>query len=376
MAVMEAESRWSLKIRKAPAPRLRLCLCKGRRAPRRPGRQAPGCHQPPQHDFSAKRPDRPQVAELTEADKKLPYEIVEAPTAMPTSRWRSAVRRRPTPAGNFRDGAQQAEGRCRSQAGREDRGGGDHRAGLFQRLAANATKAAGEIAGLKVRRIINEPTAASLAYGLDKKADEKIAVYDLGGGTFDISVSKSATACSRCSRPTVTPSSAETTGTTRSSTGSSVSSRTTRASTSPASPTRCSGSRKRRRRPRSRSSSQTYDINLPFITADQSGPKHIQMTVSRAKLEQLTDHLFERTKKPVRDCLKEAGLAPRRDRRAGSGRRHDPHAEGASRPPRNSPARSRTRESTRTRWWRSAPRSRAACCRATSRTCSCSTSPR
>jgi molecular chaperone DnaK len=140
-----------------------------------------------------------------------------------------------------------------------------------------------------VLRIINEPTAASLAYGLDKKKDEKIAVYDLGGGTFDISCSKSATASSRCSPPTATPTSAATTGTTRH--GSWMDHRefkkATRASTCASSPTPSSASRKRPKRPRSPSSAQSYDINLPFITADASGPKHISLKLTRSKLEQL-----------------------------------------------------------------------------------------
>ena len=74
----------------------------------------------------------------------------------------------------------------------------------FNDSQRNATKDAGRIAGLEVLRIINEPTAASLAYGLDKKTDETIAVYDLGGGTFDITVLQIATACSRSRRPTAT----------------------------------------------------------------------------------------------------------------------------------------------------------------------------
>ncbi len=172
-----------------------------------------------------------------------------------------------------------------------------------------ATKDAGKIAGFEVKRIINEPTAASLAYGLDKKKDEKIAVYDLGGGTFDISVlelgdgvfevkatngdthlggddldeaiidwianefkkdagidlKKDAMALQRLKEA--------------------------------AEKAKCE-----------LSSGQSTDINLPFITADASGPKHLTQTLTRAKLEQLTDDLLSRTRQPCIDCMRDAGL--------------------------------------------------------------------
>ena len=101
----------------------------------------------------------------------------------------------------------------------------------FNDTQRQATKDAGRIAGLEVKRIINEPTAAALAYGLDKKKDEKIAVYDLGGGTFDISILEVGEASSRSTRPTATPTWAATTSTSASSTGWWRSSRRTRAST-------------------------------------------------------------------------------------------------------------------------------------------------
>lgn len=180
----------------------------------------------------------------------------------------------------------------------------------FNDSQRQATKEAGEIAGLTVKRIINEPTAASLAYGLDKKKDEKIAVFDLGGGTFDISIleigdgvfevkstngdthlggddfdqriidwlvdefvkqegvdlSKDAMALQRlkeaaekakCELSTVTQS----------------------------------------------------DINLPFITATNTGPKHLNMTLTRSKFEQLCDDLFQRVVKPCETAMKDAGIA-------------------------------------------------------------------
>lgn len=179
----------------------------------------------------------------------------------------------------------------------------------FNDSQRNATKDAGKIAGLEVLRIINEPTAASLAYGLDKKKDEKIAVYDLGGGTFDISVLEIGDGVFEVKA---------TNGDThlggddwdnavmdwmfnefRVDSGIDLTKQ-------PDAVQRIKEESEKAKI--ALSSSQQYDINLPFITADQTGPKHIQKTLTRAKLEQLTDPLFERTLKPVRDCLKDAGL--------------------------------------------------------------------
>jgi molecular chaperone DnaK len=180
----------------------------------------------------------------------------------------------------------------------------------FNDSQRQATKDAGRIAGLEVLRIINEPTAASLAYGLDKKKDEKIAVYDLGGGTFDVSVldigegvfevkatngdthlggddfdgtiiawlaaefkkdegvdlSKDAMAMQRLKEA--------------------------------AEKAKCE-----------LSSAQQTEINLPFITADATGPKHLNKTLTRSKMEQLVEQLVERTVNPVRACMKDAGLS-------------------------------------------------------------------
>lgn len=179
----------------------------------------------------------------------------------------------------------------------------------FNDSQRNATKAAGEIAGLDVKRIVNEPTAAALAYGLDKKGEEKIAVYDLGGGTFDISVLeidegffevlatdgdtqlggddwdtaiinwivkefKNDTDIDLGGQPDALQRIKE----------------------------------EAEKAKIALSSSQSYDLNLPFITADQSGPKHIQQTLTRSQLEQMTDSLFARTKGPVQACMKEAGV--------------------------------------------------------------------
>ncbi|HEV3004043.1 MAG TPA: molecular chaperone DnaK [Pirellulales bacterium] len=181
----------------------------------------------------------------------------------------------------------------------------------FNDAQRQATKDAGQIAGLEVARIINEPTAAAMAYGLDKKKAEKIVVFDLGGGTFDVSVlqvddglfrvistngdthlggddfdqvlmnyvadefkkeqgidlRKDAMALQRLQEA-------------------------------------CEKAKKEL------SSQSSTDINLPFITADASGPKHLQMNISRSKFEQLVDHLIERCRRPVLQALEDAKLKP------------------------------------------------------------------
>ena len=180
----------------------------------------------------------------------------------------------------------------------------------FNDSQRNATKDAGKIAGLEVLRIINEPTAASLAYGLDKKKDEEIAVYDLGGGTFDISVLEIGDGVFEVKA---------TNGDThlggddwdnrlmdwifeefKKDSGIDLTKQ-------PDAVQRVKEEAENAKI--ALSSSQQYEINLPFITADQTGPKHIQKSLSRAKLEQLTDDLFERTMKPVRACLADAKLS-------------------------------------------------------------------
>ena len=159
-------------------------------------------------------------------------------------------------------------------------------------------------------RIINEPTAASLAYGLDKKKDEKIAVYDLGGGTFDISVLEIGDGVFEVKA---------TNGDThlggddwdnvlidwivdefKKDSGIDLTKQ----------PDALQRIKEEAEKAKiALSSSQEYDINLPFITADATGPKHIQKKLTRSKLEQLTDSLFERTIEPVKDCLEDAKLA-------------------------------------------------------------------
>ncbi len=177
----------------------------------------------------------------------------------------------------------------------------------FNDSQRQATKDAGRIAGLEVLRIINEPTAASLAYGLDKKKDEKIAVYDLGGGTFDISALELGEGVFEVKA---------TNGDTHLG-GDDWDGRImdwilAEFKKEHGMDLRNQADALQRLKEESEkakialSSSQVYEINLPFITADASGPKHISMKLTRAKMEQLCDDLFERTTGPVMNCLRDA----------------------------------------------------------------------
>jgi molecular chaperone DnaK len=180
----------------------------------------------------------------------------------------------------------------------------------FNDSQRQATKEAGEIAGLNVRRIINEPTAASLAYGLDKRKNEKIAVFDLGGGTFDISILEIGDGVFEVK---------STNGDTHLG-GDDFDQRVIDwivdefvkqegidLSKDPIALQRLKEAAEKAKCELS-TVSQT-DINLPYITATDSGPKHLNMSLGRAKFEQLCDDLFQRTVKPCETALKDAGMA-------------------------------------------------------------------
>jgi len=179
----------------------------------------------------------------------------------------------------------------------------------FNDSQRQATKDAGRIAGLNVKRIINEPTAASLAYGLDKKKDEKIAVYDLGGGTFDISILELGDGVFEVR---------STNGDTHLG-GDDFDKRIIDwlvtefkkqegidLSGDPMALQRLKESAEKAKC--ELSSTMETTINLPFITADANGPKHLNVTLTRAKLEQLVDDLIERTIQPVKNALADAKL--------------------------------------------------------------------
>ncbi|HEV8125615.1 MAG TPA: molecular chaperone DnaK [Gemmatimonadales bacterium] len=182
----------------------------------------------------------------------------------------------------------------------------------FNDAQRQATKDAGKIAGLEVKRIINEPTAAALAYGLDKKKDEKIAVFDLGGGTYDISVLELAEGVFEVK---------STNGDTHLG-GDDFDQRVIdwlvsefkRDQGIDLSKDAMALQRLKEAAEKAKmelSTVQQTDINLPFITADQSGPKHLNYSLTRSKFEQLVDDLIQRTIPPMQQALKDAGLDPK-----------------------------------------------------------------
>jgi molecular chaperone DnaK len=181
----------------------------------------------------------------------------------------------------------------------------------FNDAQRQATKDAGEIAGLNVRRIVNEPTAAALAYGLDKKKNEKIAVYDFGGGTFDISVLEVGENVVEV---------LATNGDTHLG-GDNIDQKIIdwliaefkKDSGLDVSKDKMVLQRLKEAAEKAKielSSTMETEINLPFLTADQTGPKHLAIKLSRAKLEQLVADLVERSMEPTRKCLADAKLSP------------------------------------------------------------------
>ena len=260
--------------------------------------------------FSSKRLIGRKYSELTDEDKKVPYEIVEAPNGDAYIRVEVGGEKK-----TFSPQEIASMVLAKLKADAESKLGETITEAVitvpayFNDAQRNATKAAGEIAGLKVRRIINEPTAAALAYGLDKKSNENIAVYDLGGGTFDISVLEIGDGVFE-----VKASDGDThlggddwdnaiiswiMDEFKKDSGMDLSNQ----------PDAIQRIKEEAEKAKiALSSTQSYDISLPFITADASGPKHIQLTLSRPKLEQLTEDLLDRTRKPVLDCISASGL--------------------------------------------------------------------
>ena len=154
----------------------------------------------------------------------------------------------------------------------------------FNDAQRQATKDAGKIAGLEVLRIINEPTAASLAYGLDKKQNKKIAVYDLGGGTFDVSILELGDGVFEFKKDSGIDLKSD----------------------------KLALQRLKEAAEKAKielSAAEQTDINLPFITADKTGPKHINLKMTRAKLEALVEDLIARTIPPCKTALKDAGVS-------------------------------------------------------------------
>src|SRR5688500_4390842 len=182
----------------------------------------------------------------------------------------------------------------------------------FNDSQRQATKDAGKIAGLDVPRIVNEPTAAALAYGLDKKKDETIAVYDFGGGTFDISVLEVGEGVVEVKA---------TNGDTHLG-GDNIDQRVIdwivaefkKDQGIDLSKDKMALQRLKEAAEKAKmelSTTMETEINLPFVTADASGPKHLALKLSRSKLEQLTEDLLQRSMGPVQQCLKDAGAEPK-----------------------------------------------------------------
>jgi molecular chaperone DnaK len=181
----------------------------------------------------------------------------------------------------------------------------------FNDSQRQATKDAGKIAGLNVLRIVNEPTAAALAYGLDKKKDETIAVYDFGGGTFDVSILEVGEGVVEVKA---------TNGDTHLG-GDDLDQRVIdwmvaefrKSDGIDLSKDRMALQRLKEAAEKAKIELSTVletDVNLPFVTADQSGPKHLQLKLTRARFEQLVDDLLQRSMGPVRQALADAGLKP------------------------------------------------------------------
>jgi len=182
----------------------------------------------------------------------------------------------------------------------------------FNDAQRQATKEAGKIAGLEVMRIVNEPTAAALAYGLDKKKDETIAVYDFGGGTFDISILevgegvvevKATNGDTHLGGDNLDQRVIEW-----------IASEFRKSDGIDLSKDRMALQRLKEAAEKAKMELSTVmetDINLPFITADQSGPKHLQLKLTRARFEQLVEDLLQKTVGPTRQALSDAGVDPK-----------------------------------------------------------------
>ncbi len=199
----------------------------------------------------------------------------------------------------------------------------------FNDSQRQATKDAGKIAGLEVMRIINEPTAAALAYGLDKKENEVILVFDLGGGTFDVSVLEVGDGVIEVKA---------TNGDTHLG-GDDWDQRIVNYVAEEYKKDQgidLRGDKQALQRLREAaekakielSTVTETELNLPFITADASGPKHLQMKLSRAKLEQLTEDLVARCRGPFESVLKDANTQAHGTERGRAGRRRHAHADG------------------------------------------------
>jgi molecular chaperone DnaK len=259
--------------------------------------------------YSIKRFMGRKFSEVGEEAKMVPYKVVEAPNG--DARVEVAGRQYSPPEisamilQKMKDAAEQHLGEKVTEAVITV-------PAYFNDSQRQATKDAGRIAGLDVKRIVNEPTAAALAYGLDKKKDETIAVYDFGGGTFDISVLEVGEGVVEVKA---------TNGDTHLG-GDNLDQRVIdwivtefkKDQGIDLGRDKMALQRLKEAAEKAKvelSTTMETEINLPFVTADASGPKHLAMKLTRSKLEQLVGDLLERTMGPVRQCLKDAGVEPK-----------------------------------------------------------------
>src|SRR6266487_2148668 len=247
----------------------------------------------PQHTvFSIKRFMGRRMSEVVEETKRVPYKVVEGPNGLASVEIQG---KRYTPPEISAMILQKMKQTAEDYLGHKVEKAVITVPAYFNDSQRQATKDAGKIAGLDVVRIINEPTASALAYGLDKKKEEKVAVYDLGGGTYDISILELAEGVfdARVMDWLV--------GEFKRDQGIDL-------SKDPMALQRLKEAAEKAKM--ELSTVMQTEINLPFITADQSGPKHLNITLTRAKLEQLVDDLVKRTMPPMEQALKDAGLKP------------------------------------------------------------------
>jgi molecular chaperone DnaK len=258
--------------------------------------------------FSIKRFMGRKHAEVTEEQKMVPYKVVEGPNSDVRIEVEGKVYSPPEISAmilqKMRDTAEAYLGEKVTKAVITV-------PAYFNDSQRQATKDAGRIAGLEVLRIVNEPTAAALAYGLDKKKDETIAVYDFGGGTFDISILEVGEGVVEVKA---------TNGDTHLG-GDNLDQRVIewiigefkKDQGIDLGKDKMALQRLKEAAEKAKmelSTTAETEINLPFVTADSSGPKHLNLKLSRAKFEQLVADLLERSMAPVRQCLKDAGVTP------------------------------------------------------------------
>jgi molecular chaperone DnaK len=259
--------------------------------------------------FSIKRFMGRRYAEVNEEQKMVPFKVVEAQNGDARVEVRGKLYSPPEVSAMILQKLKQA---AEDHLGQKVEKAVITVPAYFNDAQRQATKDAGRIAGLEVLRIVNEPTAAALAYGLDKKKDETIAVYDFGGGTFDISVLEVGEGVVEVKA---------TNGDTHLG-GDNLDQRVIdwiiaefkKDQGIDLSKDKMALQRLKEAAEKAKcelSTTVETEINLPFVTADASGPKHLQLKLTRAKLEQLVEDLIERSMGPVRQCLKDAGLEPK-----------------------------------------------------------------